>query len=220
MKTVQKMGGLAALIEAAAYIFGIAVGFTVLTPYMDGQLNPLETVAFMVENQSILYIWNQIIYVLFGIVLVVLALALYQRLQKGSPALSQTAAVFGFIWAGLVIASGMIFNISLETVVGLAPSAPEQAAAILQSVSVVQDAMGGGNEIVGGVWVLLITWAALSTGGLPKLLNYYGLLIGLAGAVTIVPGLGDVGLIFGLGQILWFIGVGVALLRSPSGEAV
>lgn len=220
MKTVQKMGGLAALIEAAAYIFGIAVGFTVLTPYMDGQLNPLETVAFMVENQSILYIWNQIIYVLFGIVLVVLALALYQRLQKGSPALSQTAAVFGFIWAGLVIASGMIFNISLETVVGLAPSAPEQAAAILQSVSVVQDAMGGGNEIVGGVWVLLISWAALSTGGLPKLLNYYGLLIGLAGAVTIVPGLGDVGLIFGLGQILWFIGVGVALLRSPSGEAV
>lgn len=220
MKTVQKMGGLAALIEAATYIFGIAVGFTVLTPYMDGQLNPLETVAFMVENQSILFIWNQIIYVLFGIVLVVLALALYQRLQKGSPALSQTAAVFGFIWAGLVIASGMIFNISLETVVGLAPSAPEEAAAILQSVSVVQDAMGGGNEIVGGVWVLLISWAALSTGGLPKLLNYYGLLIGLAGAVTIVPGLGDVGLIFGLGQILWFIGVGVALLRSPSGEAV
>ena len=218
MKTVQKMGGLAALIEAFAYIFGIAVGFTALAPYMDGQLNPLETVAFMVENQSILYIWNQIIYVLFGIVLVVLALALYQRLQKGSPALSQTAAVFGFIWAGLVIASGMIFNISLETVVRLAPSAPEEAAAILQSVSVVQDAMGGGNEIVGGVWVLLISWAALTTGGLPKVLNYYGLLIGIAGAVTIVPGLGDVGLIFGLGQILWFIGVGVALLRSPSVE--
>lgn len=216
--SLQKMGGLAALLEAFAYIFGIAVGFSVLTPFMEGQLSPLETAAFLVENQTVLFVWNQIILVLFGIVLVVLTLALHHRLQAASPALSQTAAVFGFIWAGLVIASGMIFNLGLGKVVELFPSAPEQAAAIWQAVAPVQEALGGGNEIVGGVWVLLISWAALRGGGLPRWLNVYGLLIGIAGAVTIVPGLGDVGLIFGLGQIFWFIGVGVVLLRSPGAE--
>lgn len=219
MNKVQKMGGLAALFEAAAYIFGIAVGFTVLMPFMEGQLNPLETAAFLAENRTVLFVWNQIILVLFGIVLVVLTLALHHRLQEGSPAISQTAAVFGFIWAGLVIASGMIFNLGLGKVTELYASAPEQAAAIWQAVAPVQEALGGGNEIVGGVWVLLISWAALGTGGLPRWLNVYGLLIGIAGAVTIVPGLGDVGLIFGLGQIFWFIGVGVVLLRSHAAHA-
>lgn len=219
MNKLQKMGGLAALIEAFAYIFGIAVGFTVLIPFMEGQLTPLETVAFLVENSTVLFVWNQIILVLFGIVLVVLTLALHHRLQEGSPVISQTAAVFGFIWAGLVIASGMIFNLGLGKVTELYASAPEQAAAIWQALAPVQEALGGGNEIVGGVWVLLISWAALGTGGLPRWLNVYGLLIGIAGAVTIVPGLGDVGLIFGLGQIFWFIGVGVVLLRSRAAHA-
>ena len=47
----------------------------------------------------------------FGVFLVVLALALYERLKAGSPALVQMATAFGLIWAGLAIASGMIVNV-------------------------------------------------------------------------------------------------------------
>lgn len=43
-----------------------------------------------------------IAYVVFGIFLVVLALALYERLKAGAPAMAQTATAFGLIWAGLV----------------------------------------------------------------------------------------------------------------------
>ena len=39
----------------------------------------------------------------------------------------------------------------------------------------------GEFEILGGLWILLISWAALRTGGLPRTLNYLGVVIGVAG---------------------------------------
>jgi hypothetical protein len=74
--------------------------------------------------------------------------------------------------------------------------------------------MGGGNEILGGIWMLLVSWAALRGGGLPKALNYLGLAIGVAGILSALPGLGDAGMIFGVGQIVWFVWLGIVLLRS------
>ena len=74
----------------------------------------------------------------FGIFLVVLALALYERLKAGSPAMVQTATAFGLIWAGLVIASGMVFNIGLGTVVDLYGKDPAQAASVWLAISAVR----------------------------------------------------------------------------------
>ncbi len=119
MNDLQKMGGVAALIEAATFVVGIALALTILAPYATGNLDPGQTVAFLADNGAILYVWNLTIYVLFGVFLVVLVLALYERLKAGSPAMAQTASAFGLIWAGLVIASGMIFSIGLGTVVDL-----------------------------------------------------------------------------------------------------
>jgi hypothetical protein len=45
-------------------------------------------VAFLANNQAIMYAWSLIIYVVFGVFLVVLALALHERLKAGSPALA------------------------------------------------------------------------------------------------------------------------------------
>ena len=172
------------------------------------------------RTRLIVYAWNQVIYIVFGIFLVPLALAIHARLQANSPGMMQTATAFGLIWAGLVIASGMIFNIGLATVIGMAGNDAAQAATTWEAISAVHIGLGGGNEIVGGLWVLLISWAALRGGGLPKALNYFGLLVSLAGVITIVPGLGDVGAIFGLGSIVWFAWVGIILLRGRAGSKV
>jgi hypothetical protein len=76
------------------------------------------------------------------------------------------------------------------------------------------NALGGGTEIVGGLWTLLISWTALKAGVFPKALNYLGLLVGIAGIVTIVPNLEGLTMFFGLGQIPWFIGLGVIFLKT------
>ena len=60
-------------------------------------------------------------YVIFGIVLAVLALALYDRLKDGAPILAQAATAVGLMWAFALVASGMVFNYGMTTVVGLSP---------------------------------------------------------------------------------------------------
>lgn len=215
MYRMQKVGGYAALIEAATFIVGFALFLTMLAPMTGGSLNQVETVAFITDHAAILYIWNLIIYVLFGVFLVVLALALHERLRDGAPALMQVATVFGLIWAGLVIAAGMVANIGAAAVIEQFATDPDQAATLWLAVSTVQNGIGGGNEIVGGLWVVLVSWAALQGRTLIRFLNYFGLVIGAAGIVTLVPALTDVGALFGLGTIVWFLWVGVVMLRTP-----
>lgn len=214
MSNLQKIGGVAALIAAATFVVGFALFFTVLAPLSTGTLDPTQTVAFLVDNQTILYTWNLIIYVVFGIVLVVLALAIHKRLEANSTGLMQTATAFGLIWSGLVIASGMVANIGTSVVVNLYGNDPAQAGSVWLAIDAVRNGLGGGNEIVGGVWVLLLSWAALQTDGLPRALNYLGVVIGMAGILTLVPALGELGGgVFGLGSIVWFVWLGIAMLR-------
>jgi len=75
--------------------------------------------------------------------------------------------------------------------------------------------LGGGNEIVGGLWVLLLSIAGLKGSHFSRALNYLGIFIGLVGVATIYPAdlLTE---IFGLGQIIWFAWIGFAMLMIAS----
>jgi hypothetical protein len=188
---------------------------TVLDPA--GYVGHAQKVAFLADNQVALFIANLLIYVVFGVVLVVLVLALHARLKNEAPAIMRTATAFGLIWAGLVIASGMIANIGNSTVIALFSENQDQAVSLWLAMSTLQEALGGGNEILGGLWVLLLSWAALRTAELPKGLNYIGVLVGLAGILTVVPTFDVLMDVFGLGQIVWFAWLGIVMLRdAPS----
>jgi hypothetical protein len=213
VSNLQKMGGVAALLEATIYVsafvfFGAFWDFPVQAG-MDQQL------AFLKENQVTLAIVNLSIYVVFGILLAVLVLAIHERLQDSAKTLSQIASVFGLIWVGLVIASGMIANIGLSTVIELSVNEPEQARSVWLAVDAVAEGIGGGNEIVGGLWVLLLSIAALKSNAFSKKLNYLGMFVGLAGISTVYPE-ETLTEIFGLSQILWFLWVGLALICETS----
>jgi hypothetical protein len=104
MNSLQKSGGIAALLHAAAYVVGLVLGLTLIFPLLDAA--PDQYLAFVAENQALVYLWNLISYWGSAITLVVMVLALYERLKDGSPALALTSAAFGLIWAGLIIASG------------------------------------------------------------------------------------------------------------------
>lgn len=215
MTQLQKWGGIAALYEALAYIIGI-VGF-VLVVNISEIADPIQKVAAMAEHQGILSLLHLVVYVAWGAVLVVLTLALHERLQGDVSALARMATAFGLIWAVLVIASGMIYNIGMATVVPLYATDPRQAATVWLAIDAVFNGLGGGVEVVGGIWVVLLSVAALGNGGLPRLFSYFGLLVGAAGLVTVVPALGEMGaMAFGLSQIIWFVWLGIVLLRRPA----
>ena len=65
-----------------------------------------------------------------------------------------------------------------------------------------------------------VSLAALRAGGLPRGLNILGLLVGAVGIITIIPALNALTGVFGLGQIIWFVWLGMTLLHnSPSRAA-
>jgi hypothetical protein len=68
---------------------------------------------------------------------------------------------------------------------------------------------------VGSLWVLLLSVAALRTGQLNRALNTLGVVLSVAGILTIVPALYDsLIMIFGPGMIVWSVWVGIVLLRQ------
>lgn len=218
MNKLQKLGGLSALAAAATFVIGFALYFTLLIPARYGSLkvDAVKHAAFLVEHRDTMVAWNLVIYVAFGVLLVVLALALNERLKAGAPDLMRTATAFGLIWATLVIASGMIANIGTGVIVELYGKDPAQAALVWLSMAFVVNGLGGGNEIVGGLWLLLVSLAGRKTKGLPTSLAWFGIAISMAGLLTTVPPLKELGSVFGIGLIAWFVWAGIVLLRSRS----
>lgn len=214
MKNLQKLGGFAAFYLAVAYLVGISF-FLVVLDYLNIS-DPAQKAALVVDKKMVLFSTNLLMYVFFGVFLIVLSLALYDRLKNGAPATMQVATVIGIVWAGSLIASGMVSNAGINPVVALNGKDPSQAVISWQVIESVTNGLGNGNgEILGGLWVLLVSIAALRAGGLPKGLNMLGLLVGVIGILSLIPGLTDMLVsVFGLSQIIWYVWLGVVLLRS------
>jgi len=211
LNKLQKIGGVSAIFEAIIYVsafvfFGAFWNFPT-------DADSVQKFAFLADNQVILSIVNLIMYVLFGILLALLVLAINERLKRNSPTLSQIASIFGVVWVGLVIASGMIANIGLSAVLELSIEDPDQAMTVWRAIYSVVEGLGGGNEVVGGLWVLLVSFSALKGDELSKKLNYFGVFVGIVGILTVYPAevLTEV---FGVSQIVWFSWLGLVMLMS------
>jgi hypothetical protein len=217
MKTLQKFGGFAALYLAVAYLIGMVI-FLVVLDY-PSITDSAQKVALLVEMQLVTFATNLLMYVFFGVFLIVLSLALYDRLKSGAPAMMQAATVIGIVWAGSLIAGGMVSNAGIAPVVALYAEDPAQAALTWQGIEIVAGGLSNANgEILGGLFTLLVSLAALKAGGLPRGLNILGLLVGALGILSILPGLTGLTGIFGVDQMIWFAWLGIVLLRSKPGQ--
>ncbi|MCJ8322916.1 MAG: DUF4386 family protein [Rhizobiales bacterium] len=221
MKNIAKIGGIAALIDAATYLFGMVILIAYLTPpdYGNNDADMLQKVGFLVDNSTLLYIFNFVIYVVNAIFLAILAVALYKRLEIKTPALAQLSLTIGGIWATLVLGAGMVANVGFAEVLLLYETDKQAATSLWHILNTIENGLGGGNEIAGGVWAIVLGMGFLASKCFSKPLGYFSLIIGAAGLSTIFPPFSEIGgAIFGLGFILWFVWVGVALLRPAKDD--
>jgi hypothetical protein len=218
MTTFQKAGALAAWALALCYI----IGFTIFIFYLDPPsfAEPMERITFLIANKILLLSAMSIIYIFAGLALVVLVLALHEKLKADAQSPMQIATAIGIIWAGVLVASGMIYTTGAENVIRLFATDPDRAATLWIAVGLVQNGLGGGTELLGGLWIIIVSWIALRSGNLSKPLNWLGFLIGVAGILSIVPAWNVLVDIFGLSQIVWFIWVGVVMLFSAERDEV
>ena len=110
----------------------------------------------------------------------------------------------------------MVFNYGMGAVVRLYATDPSHAVAAWQVIELVAEALGSsGGEILGGVWILLLSASALRTQVFPVALNWLGVGILVSQASwSLVPALNGLAVVFGLLQIVWFAWLGIVMLRT------
>jgi len=211
----QRAGGVAALYLALAYLAAMPY-FLVVVDY-PGATTVADKVALVVDNYSSMYAMYLATYVFFGIVLGVLVFALYDRLRAFAPSTMRIATAVGLLWSFALVTSGMVFNYGMTSIVSLADTDLTQARVAWQAIEPVAQGLGGaGGEVLGGVWVLLVSWVALRSGALSKALGWLGIAVGTLGLVSIVPPLHEAAYAFGLLQIVWFVWLGVTMTTKPA----
>ncbi len=211
MNNLQKVAGVSAILEALIYISAF-VYFGAFWAY-PAEGTASEKMVYLAENQLSFSAIYFLMYAVFGILLAVLVVGLYERLKLNNSALVKVASVFGAVWVVLVIASGMLANIGLSHAIALTDVSAEKAFDMWRIISVIIDSLGGGNEIVGGLWVLLISIAALKANTFSKGLNYLGVIVGIAGIATVYPD-DTLTEVFGITQIVWFLWLGASMLKQ------
>lgn len=209
-----KWGGIAALFEASAYLFGFLMMVLVFAPAEDAASSAQGRLEHLLQHQELYQLWMMVVYVFFGIALVPLVAALERQLPATDHPLKQCSTLFGYVWVVLVIASGMIGQVGLAAAGRLYDTNTRTASTVWATIEAVQDGLGGGVEIVGGLWVLLVSLLAYREEKLTTFINIMGLIVGAAGVLTVLPGLAFLGVVFGLLQIIWFSSLGILLLKA------
>lgn len=199
--------GAAALGMAATYLLGFAY-FGGVWAYPTDAPAP-DRIAYLADHRVAVHLAYVTIYLVFGGLLSVLVVRLRARMPSGT--LMQMATLFGAVWVGLVLASGMLLTTGLQAAVALAENDPERAAEVWDVVALLADSIGGGNELVGGLWALLTSLHARTHGWFSARLNILGLSVGTVGVATVYPS-EVLPAVFGVAQLVWFVGVGYALL--------
>jgi len=211
----QKAGGAAAIYIALALLAAMPY-FLLVVDYMDAK-TAAEKVALIVANYASMYAMYLVTYVFYGIALGVLAFALYDRMKAGAQATMRAATAIGLLWSFALVASGMIFNYGMTTTVSLAATDQGQAQATWLAIESVAQALGGaGGEILGGLWILLVSIVALRSEALPKILGWFGVVVGAAGLASVVPPLRDASIVFGLMLIAWLAWLGAVLIKTKA----
>ena len=211
---IRRLGAIALLMMPLCYVCMFVVFGVMLTMPQTGVLT--DKIAYLVANQGIISIGYISGYLIFGCLLLIAVQALHNRMTKGPSLLLNSASAFGFIWVVMMMCSGMIALVGLNTMATLHARASEHVETLFLVYTTITNALGGGIELIGGLWVLLLSISGLQRHCLSKGLGLFGIAVGMLGVSTLYQGIPELKDAFGLSQIVWFVWMGVALIPKKS----
>jgi hypothetical protein len=152
----ERTGGLAGILAGLTFLFGMVFYLALLTEVQFGNLSADITsqLIYLQEHSGFLYTWYFVIYLVFGFALLNMQFGLSALVPRTT--LSQAASLVAYLWAGLVISAGLVATVGHNMVITLAQAHPELAPGAFVSLHIVVNGLGGGNELVGGVWLILV----------------------------------------------------------------
>ena len=171
-------------------------------------------ITYIATQQSMLSLAYIIGYLIFGCLLLIAVQAAHVRLNTLPSHLLNTASAFGFIWVVLMMCSGMIALVGMNTMLTLFAEGSPSTDTLFYVYTTMVNGLGGGIELVGGMWVFLLSLSGLKTGQLLKGLHLFGLVVGVLGILTLCQSMPEIKQAFGLSQTVWFSWMGFVLLKS------
>lgn len=212
--------GIASIFACLSFIIGFSIFSTTLYDLEDDDVGITEKLEVLKDNEKVYYLSNMILYILFGVAQLILAIGLAQSSKRHFPATAPISQGLGIIWSTLVMAAGMIGNIGAQEVLDILDEDPEGAAALWTVVRTIHSGLGGGNEIVAGFWVLFAGWSYFMGRIAIKKVTLMDRIVfgicniaGCAGILSTVPVLADSSVVtFGVGMIVWYALMGILLV--------
>ena len=212
---LQRLGAIALWMMPLCYVCMFVVFGVLLTMPQTDVL--ADKVAYLIANQGTISVGYISGYLIFGCLLLIAVQALRNSLVEGPSHLLICASAFGFIWVVLMMCSGMIALVGMNTMATLHARGPEHAETLFLVYTTITNALGGGIELVGGLWVLLLSISGMRHHRLSKGLGLFGIMVGLLGILTLYQGVPEFKDAFGLSQIVWFVWMGFVLYpQKPS----
>lgn len=196
---------------ALFYCVGFFLLFTRFKSLTDPIMSNNDLVKYVLENKFEFQIWYLVIYILFGMVLLLLVQLLDDISMSNT--WSKLARVFGRIWAGFVLASGCIFIFGIEKISAL--NIPfENKITIFNTLTIIQDSIGGGIELIGGFWVLSLGVLGIKQHFFKRFFGIFSIFLGCIGMITVFPTFMTFTGVFGVLQIAWFSGLSFCLSKK------
>lgn len=214
MNSIQKIGGIGAVIMTVYFIWIITFVFAVLpaqgftTP--EALTDPVKGLTSWI-NSPALYLLS-LADLIFAVGLALTALALYAQLQSKEASGVQIGTVAGLVAVPLFLATSMTAIIGIPQIIRMYQENPNAASAAYSAVNALNTALGFAAVFAYGWWLEFVNWNALRTGALPKPLAWIGLVLGVACILFFaIQLLAPITLVLGL---VWSLWLGIVLLRS------
>ena len=193
---------MSAFICAVCYIVGITYIAVIAPSYAESISNQFT---HLLKHPTSMILWYSILYVAFGLSLIILnkSVAIILPKQNNNVFWTFTLKV-GDIWSGFVLATGFMMISAIHFFQG-STSSETDLYVIWQTVYILVQAIGGGIELLGGIWMMMVSIILYRLKLISKFTVLLGIFIGFSGILTIIPILQDLAIVFGVGQIIWFI---------------
>lgn len=212
MRNFQKVGGIAAILWAAILVWAI-VHLVVILP-SEGFAGPEELYD---PGRGIPYLLNApfliteyLLTFLYAFLIALIVVALDERLKVAAESLLKLAFVFGLSTVSLNLAEGAIGLFGRAVLSSAHATNEPTLEGLFQASMTVHDSLLFAGIFSVGLWILLISCAALQSRGLPKGLCYLGILAGLQAIGAMVFPLLSLPVL----PLVWSFWLGLVLLRD------
>ena len=210
------LGAVSLIGMALCYIGLFIIYGAVLSPPGDNGI--AEKVAYLIEHRTLVKSSYILGYVLFACFLCISVQAIHALYCKTSQVLINTASLFGLFWAIVLLCTGMIGITSLELMSTLDKSDQPASEIVYLSSLLMEESLGGGIEILGGLWVFLLGFAGWYHKLFSKPFAIFSIVKGAIGVFSLFATDEIFLILFGLTGIVWFIWLSAIVFKIRQNE--